>query len=92
MELLRCHRCTAAPRTLLEGKGQYTRFTWDEDGTQLAFTSDRDDAAAKQPKFKLYYWDRVAPEASEMVAPATAGFRTGMVIQRARPAQFFTHR
>ncbi len=70
----------ATPRALLKGKGQYTRFTWDEDGTQLAFTSDRDDAAAKQPKFKLYHWDRVAPEASEIVSVSTTGFRSGMVI------------
>jgi dipeptidyl aminopeptidase/acylaminoacyl peptidase len=77
-----------APRALLKGKGQYTRFTWDENGTQLAFTSDRDDAAAKQPKFKLYYWDRVAPEASEIVSVATAGFRKGMVISERGPLSF----
>ena len=38
------------PTALLSGKGKYQRLTWDEDNTQLAFTSDKEDAEAKQPK------------------------------------------
>jgi len=37
----------AAPTGLLSGKGQYAKLTWDEDATQLAFLSDRDDPDAK---------------------------------------------
>ena len=48
----------AAPATLLAGKGKYQKLTWDEEQTELAFISDRDDAAAKQPKFKVYLWNR----------------------------------
>jgi len=48
----------AAPATLLAGKGKYLKPTWDEDQTELAFISDRDDAEAKQPKFKVYLWSR----------------------------------
>jgi dipeptidyl aminopeptidase/acylaminoacyl peptidase len=47
-----------APATLLAGKGKYQKLTWDEEQTELAFISDRDDAAAKQPKFKIYLWNR----------------------------------
>src|SRR4030095_4321189 len=45
---------------LLRGKGKYQKLTWDEDNNQLGFISDRDDADAKQPKFKVYYWPRNA--------------------------------
>jgi dipeptidyl aminopeptidase/acylaminoacyl peptidase len=48
----------AAPISLLAGKGKYQKLTWDEEQTELAFISDRDDAEAKQPKFKIYLWER----------------------------------
>src|SRR6266496_4119269 len=47
-----------APNSLLVGKGKYQKLTWDEDQTELAFISDRDDADARQPKFKIYLWER----------------------------------
>ena len=56
-----------APVALLDGKGKYSKITWDENQTQLAFLSDRDDAASKQPKWKLYRWDRQAPAATVLV-------------------------
>jgi dipeptidyl aminopeptidase/acylaminoacyl peptidase len=71
----------AAPTELLAGKGKYSRLTWDENQTQLAFASDKDDAAAKQPKIKLYYWKRgEAAKAAEIVANNVAGFRSDFVI------------
>ena len=56
----------AAPIALLSGKGKYQKLTWDEEQTELAFISDRDDQASKQAKFKVYMWDRAsgAPIAS----------------------------
>ena len=47
-----------APVSLLAGKGKYQKLTWDEDQTEVAFISDRDDAEAKRPKFKVYLWER----------------------------------
>ena len=44
------------------------------------FLSDRDDAAAKQPKWKLYRWDRQAPAASVLVSGDMPGFRKEFVI------------
>ncbi|HEY6246845.1 MAG TPA: prolyl oligopeptidase family serine peptidase [Pyrinomonadaceae bacterium] len=70
----------SAAAVLLTGKGKYQRLTWDEDNTQLAFISDRDDAEAKQPKFKLYHWNRKDPQAAEIVSWQTEGFRQDFVI------------
>ncbi|MEK6336799.1 MAG: prolyl oligopeptidase family serine peptidase [Acidobacteriota bacterium] len=47
-----------SPAPLLTGKGKYQKLTWDEDQTELAFISDRDDQESKQPKFKVYLWNR----------------------------------
>src|SRR2546430_4932639 len=48
----------AVPASLLAGKGKYQKLTWDEDQTELAFISDRDDQESKQPKSKVYLWER----------------------------------
>src|SRR5207244_2933654 len=81
-----------APIDLLTGKGKYNRLTWDEEQTQLAFTSDRDDAAAQQPKFKLYYWKRSTAgdtaKATEIVSTSTPNFRPGFVISERGPINF----
>jgi hypothetical protein len=69
-----------APAALLAGKGKYTKLTWDENQTQLAFLSDRDDAASKQPKFKLYQWDRKSPAAAVLVSGDMPGFRKEFAI------------
>lgn len=70
----------AAPTTLLSGKGKYQKLTWDEDNTQLAFISDKEDAAAKQPKFRVYYWNLKDPQANEIVSTSSPGFPKDMVI------------
>ena len=57
-----------APTTLLVGKGKYQRLTWDEDNTQLAFISDKDDADAKQPRFSVYHWNRKDAPAVQIVS------------------------
>src|SRR5688500_2216085 len=69
-----------APITLLNGKGKYQRLTWDEDNTQLAFTSDKEDAEAKQPKFRVYHWNRKDPQATEIVSVTSSGFRKDLVV------------
>src|SRR5829696_5275864 len=68
------------PAALLSGKGKYQRLTWDEDNTQLAFTSDKEDAEAKQPKFRVYHWNRKDPQATEIVSITSPGFRKEMVV------------
>jgi dipeptidyl aminopeptidase/acylaminoacyl peptidase len=71
---------TDAATALLDGKGKYSRLTWDENQTQLVFLSDRDDQASKPAKFKLYRWDRQSLTAAELVSTASAGFRSGLTI------------
>jgi dipeptidyl aminopeptidase/acylaminoacyl peptidase len=70
---------TEGPATLLSGKGKYLKLTWDDKQTQLAFLSDRDDAAASQPRFKLYHSDGRSA-AAEIVSTSTRDFKPGMVI------------
>lgn len=70
----------SAPVALLKGAGKYQKFAWDEKQTQLAFISDKDDAQAKQPKFKVYHWLRGAPSATEVVSVKTSGFRPEFVV------------
>src|ERR1035441_7402370 len=69
-----------APAALAEGKGKYVKLTWDENQTQVVFLSDRDDAAAKPPKWKLYRWERQAPSASVVASAGMPGFRQEFVI------------
>jgi dipeptidyl aminopeptidase/acylaminoacyl peptidase len=69
-----------APAALLAGKGKYSRLTWDENQAQLVFLSDKDDSAARQPKWKLYRWDRQAPAAAELVSQGTPGFPAGSIV------------
>ncbi len=41
--------------TLASGKGNYRSVAVDRKGAQVAFVSDRDDAAAARPRYALYY-------------------------------------
>src|ERR1043165_5747467 len=68
------------PTTLLTGKGKYQKLTWDEDNTQLAFISDKEDSASKQPKFRVYHWNFKDPQATEIVSTNSPGFPKDMVI------------
>ena len=70
----------SAPQPLLNGKGRYAKLTWDREQKQLAFVSSKDDPEAKQPKFKIYTWDRAAAAASETVSAATPGFPSKFVV------------
>ena len=71
---------TGAPVTVLEGKGKYEKITFDENQTQVAFLSDRDDAASRQPKIKVYRWDRQLPTAAVLASAGMPGFRQEFVI------------
>ncbi|HEY2015823.1 MAG TPA: hypothetical protein VGH38_20110, partial [Bryobacteraceae bacterium] len=77
----------AAAASLLAGKGQYTKLTWDFAGRHLVFLSDRDDQGSKPAKFKAYLWDRSGAPA-EAVSTATAGFRAGYGILDRGPISF----
>lgn len=67
-----------APTALLKGRGKYTKVAWDRVQKQMAFFSDRDDATSKAPKYRVYFWDRQAAAAVELVSAVTPGFPQGM--------------
>ena len=56
--------------TLASGKGQYKALTVDRKGTQVAFVTDRDDAAAAKPRYALYYASLVPAKGQK--GPVTA--------------------
>ncbi|MGI9067441.1 MAG: prolyl oligopeptidase family serine peptidase [Pyrinomonadaceae bacterium] len=70
----------SGPVVLLNGKGKYLKLTWDEDQTQLALISDKDDASAKQPRFKVYHWNRNKLQAAEIVSTSSGDFRKDFVV------------
>jgi dipeptidyl aminopeptidase/acylaminoacyl peptidase len=57
------------PATLLAGKGKYSKFTWDEKQTQLAFLSDHSNGGEEKPKMRVYHWDR------QRIQSAAAGWQ-----------------
>ncbi len=78
----------AAPASLLTGKGKYTKLTWDRTQAQAVIVSDRDDAAAKQPKSKPYLWTRGTAAAVEIGRATTAGPAEGLVFSDKGPLAF----
>ncbi|MEO8502021.1 MAG: hypothetical protein ABI565_13970, partial [Vicinamibacteria bacterium] len=62
-----------APAALASGPGRYLKVTWDREQKRAAFVSDRDDTAAKAPRFKAYLWDRGPGAAAAVVDSSTPG-------------------
>ena len=67
-------------RTLLEGKGNYKAFGFDEDGKQLAFLSDQAEDQKDVAPYRVYYWKPSDATASELVAATTRGLPSGLVV------------
>jgi dipeptidyl aminopeptidase/acylaminoacyl peptidase len=74
--------------TLLAGKGDYRSIAIDEAGAQAAFLSTHDNPDAKQPEFKLYYWDGKASSARMAAAAATPGVPGEWRVSENRPPSF----
>ncbi len=52
------------------------------------FFSDRDDAASKPAKFKLYGWTRGSAAPTELLSTATPNFKSGFVLADRGPVSF----
>ncbi len=65
---------------LLKGLGNYKGFAFDEKGSQLAFTTDRDDYKADKSASKLYYWAAPAASALELAPAFAKTFPSGMAV------------
>jgi dipeptidyl aminopeptidase/acylaminoacyl peptidase len=63
--------------TLATGEGEYRALTFDEDGEQLAFISNRDDYESDQPAYTLYHWRAGSAEARAVASEGTAGIPEG---------------
>ncbi len=48
---------TGKKTTVVKAMGHYPRFDFTKDGKYIAYTTDKDDYAAKKPTFKLYLYD-----------------------------------
>ncbi len=69
------------------GKGNYKGLAVDRKGTQLAFTSDRDDYAAPKPKYALFHSALgTTPQQAQVVATASALPAGLLVADRGGPA------
>ncbi len=62
---------------VLEGLGNYKQLTVADDGSQVAFLSDRDDYAADQPEFTLFHGAGPAWSGAAMANSATEGVPSG---------------
>ncbi len=70
---------TGAVTTLTSGKGNYRSLAVDRKGGQVAFVTDRDDAAAAKPRFALYYASLVPAKGQKGPVVATKVMDGAMV-------------
>ena len=64
-------------KQILNGLGNYKGLSFNEDGSQLAFLSDRDDYDAKDPSWSLYLWRKSRKEAAMVAAEGKNGIPEG---------------
>lgn len=67
---------TGVSMPLMTGQGVYKHLTFDASGEQLAWITDRDDYAARQPAFSLVHW-RAGGQLGARVRPGSPGLREG---------------
>ena len=70
---------TNAVTTLLEGKGKYTQFSFDDAGKQLAFIGNEDEDKTLVKTYTVYYAD-FKGGASTLATDSIKGMPTGWVI------------
>jgi dipeptidyl aminopeptidase/acylaminoacyl peptidase len=64
---------TGAVTPVMTGLGVYRQLTWDRDGAQLAFVSDRDEYDVETPRQTLYHATVRAPRARAVVTSDDVG-------------------
>jgi len=77
-----------ADRRVAGGRGSYKSLAFTEAGDQVAFLSNREEAAAEHPRFALYRW-RARDDSARAVAHAgAAGMRDGWTVSEHRLPSF----
>lgn len=66
------------PQAVVSGKGIYSKLTWNEKQTRLAFVSDIGEAG--RPQVSLGLWDRQTSGPVERLTATTTGFPSGRAI------------
>ncbi len=66
--------------TLLPGLADFTSITSNDDGTCIAFTSNKDDWSSKKPISDLYLWDGTASPATRIAHKLSPGIPAGKVV------------
>ncbi len=61
-------------RPMTRGKGKYKNLALTEDGTQLAFVTDRDSSKAQIRQYELRHW-RSDQDSAQVLADSTASFK-----------------
>ncbi|TWT81450.1 Prolyl tripeptidyl peptidase precursor [Planctomycetes bacterium CA13] len=59
--------------TLVSGVGEYKNLAFNEDGSRLAFITNKDDYEAKMPSWGLYQWNVGAKQAKRIVTEGDQG-------------------
>jgi acetyl esterase/lipase len=63
--------------SILEGPGDYKGTVIDSSGTQVAFVTNRDSFAAKQPEYALYHWNTKSRKLRDLAREETKGVPAG---------------
>lgn len=75
--------------TILRGGNDFRRFTFSEDGGQLAFVAERDARPKELVKyFRLYHYDGTTDSAVAIADRNTAGMKLGMTISEFAELRF----
>ena len=72
IELLTLKRTTVA-----SGTGEYKNMVFNDDGSQLAFITNKDDYKTKTSAWALYHWAARSKQAKKIAAEKDAGMKTG---------------
>jgi len=70
------------------GLGQYKKLTFNEEGSQLAFITDRDHYKAKTPTWSLYHWKRGTKKAARAATTDDEGLPDGWWVSPQANLQF----
>ena len=69
---------TSLKRTrIIAGAGQYKNLAFNEDGTRLAFLTNKDDNDAKSPRWSVYLWNHGQNTAAEIAVEGADGIPAG---------------
>lgn len=74
--------------TVCEGVGEYKNLAIADDGSQIAFITNKDDYESKHPAWTLYHWTRSSKQAQAIVKEKDKGLPIGWWISLNSRQQF----